>query len=154
MHFNKRSAVIGLVFFALALLGSMAVAKDPPIDNKAFSTRHIVLQISDASPAVQTRVLNVAGNLIKYYGTDKVDVEVVAFGPGLNLLLANNANAGRVHTLSDSYGVKFDACQNTLDSMTRKLGHTPKLQPDARIVASGAARIIELVHSGYVLIRP
>ena len=102
MH-PKRFALISLLL-GLLCLACVAAAKDPPIDNKPFSSDHVVLQISDAGPEVQTRVLNVASNLIKYYGPDKVDVEVVAFGAGVNLLLAGNANAVRIHTLSERPG--------------------------------------------------
>lgn len=52
-------------------------------NDKPFAEEKIVLQISDADPSKQTLVLNVANNLIKHYGQDKVDVEIVAFGPRL-----------------------------------------------------------------------
>ena len=55
-------------------------------DDKPFAEERIVLQISDPNPFKQTLVLNVASNLIKHYGQDKVDVEIVAFGPGLRLM--------------------------------------------------------------------
>ncbi len=63
-------------------------------------------------PFKQTLVLNVASNLIKHYGQDKVDVEIVAFGPGLRLMFEDNVNSGRINGLTSS-GVKFAACGNT-----------------------------------------
>jgi intracellular sulfur oxidation DsrE/DsrF family protein len=122
-------------------------------DEKPFAEHKVVLQISDNDPAKQTLVLNVANNLLKAYGVDKVDVEIVAFGPGLNLLLADNANASRIDGLAGS-GVRFAACQNTLAAMTKELGKEPALNPRAVKVSAGVVRIIELTGKDYTLIRP
>ncbi len=136
------------------LLSGSALAAEPPIVQKPFATHHIVLQISDGSALKQGLVLNVAGNLMNHYGADKLDLEVVAFGPGLRLLLDNNVNKARIRALAKNYDVKFDACGNTLSNFTRKLGYTPKLVPEAKVVPAGAARIVQLVTHGYVLLRP
>jgi uncharacterized protein len=156
MRSSRTFTVLMLAWLAaLSMTGPVrAGEKMPPIDQKAFSSDHVVLQISEASPAVQTRVLNVAANLIKYYGPDKLDLEVVAFAGGLQLLMADNPNAARIRSLAENYGVHFDACENTLQTLTRELGHTPRLNPVAVRVPSGAARIVELVQHGYVVLRP
>ena len=154
MNTNKQRAFLFLAFLCLVPTAVFAAVKMPPIEHKPFATHHVVLQISDANLVTQELILNVASNLITYYGTDKLDLEIVAYGPGLQLLLADNANASRIHTLAKSYDIKFDACENTLDALTRKLGHKPALNPDAQLVPAGAARIIQLVRHGYVLMRP
>lgn len=138
------------IFLAFASTGIMAAENS----TKPFAEKHIVLQISDPDPFKQTLVLNVAGNLIKYYGPDKVDIEIVAFGPGLRLLMADNANTGRIDSLVDSANVRFSACKNTLANFTKKLGHTPELNPHAAKVDAGVVRILELIDDGYVLIKP
>jgi len=129
----------------------------------SFSTAHaadqsladvkIVLQISDSDPSKQTLVLNVANNLIKAYGQDQVDIEIVAFGPGLRLMFADNANKGRISSLASS-GVKFSACENTQKAMTKLLGHPPKLHAKTVSVSAGVVRIIDLTNKGYKLIKP
>ncbi len=121
---------------------------------KPFAEKRVVLQISDRDPFKQTLVLNVANNLLKHYGPDKVDIEIVAFGPGLRLLFADNANAGRIKNLIDNGGVRFSACGNTIRNMSKKLGHPPKLNPVAVRVSAGVVRIIDLVGQGYILIKP
>ncbi|HFE47859.1 MAG TPA: hypothetical protein ENJ21_00935, partial [Chromatiaceae bacterium] len=65
-----------LLLAATILLGGLlpAIADE---DSKPFAEQRIVLQISDPIPMKQTLVLNVANNLIKHYGVDKVDVEIV-----------------------------------------------------------------------------
>lgn len=122
-------------------------------EDKPFAEERIVLQISDPDPFKQTLVLNVANNLIKHYGQDKVDVEIVAFGPGLRLLFKDNVNTGRIKGLTDS-GVKFSACKNTIAGMTKKLGHAPELNSNAVPVSAGVVRIIELENQGFKLIKP
>ncbi len=120
---------------------------------KPFAEHHVVLQISDDDPNTQALVLNVAGNLLKHYGEDKVDVEIVAFNRGLRLLFEDNSEADRIASLSGS-GVRFAACENTMSGMSRVLGHEPVLNPKATRVPAGVVRILELVDEGYVLIRP
>ncbi len=131
-----------------------ALAAERGENGKPFAEKHVVLQISDRDPFKQTLVLNVANNLLKHYGPDKVDIEIVAFGPGLRLLFADNANAGRIRNLIDSGGVRFSACSNTIRNMTRKLGQPPRLNPAAVKVSAGVVRIIDLVDQGYTLIKP
>ncbi len=115
--------------------------------------KKIVLQLSDGSEEKQTLVLNVASNLLKAYGQDNVKVEVVAFGPGLRLLFADNDNRERIQSLSAT-GVRFSACQNTVAGMTKVLGHAPKLTKDAVEVPAGIVRIVDLTASGYTYARP
>ena len=133
----------------LVLAGPIQAAEPKP-----FAEKKVVLQISDDDPGKQTLVLNVASNLVKHYGPDRVDVEIVTFGPGLKLLLANGSNAGRIQGLGEGSGVRFAACQNTLGKMTQKLGHAPELVAQAEPVPAGVVRIMELVEQGYTLVRP
>jgi len=141
----------------IGLLAIVSIAfqlQAAPPEDKPFAEHLIVLQISDADPAKQTLVLNVANNLIKAYGgPDKVDIEIVAFGPGLRLLFADNTNDGRITGLADN-GVRFAACGNTIAKMTELLGEKPEINNNASVVPGGAARIIELVEKGYTLIKP
>jgi len=118
-----------------------------------FAEQKIVLQISDPNPFKQTLVLNVANNVLKHYGPDRVKMEIVAFGPGLRLLFEENANKGRIKSLVDN-GVRFSACKNTIRNMGKKLGHPPDLNPNAVKVDAGVVRIVELMDKGYKLIKP
>jgi len=138
------------------LAALLAFALAPPAtaqDEKPFAENKFVLQISDMDPDKQTLVLNVASNIIKYYGQDQADVEIVAFGPGLRLLFAENSNAGRIEGLKET-GVRFAACGNTMAKMTATLGHEPKLNPNATVVPGGIVRIKELADQGYLLVKP
>ena len=148
MHKLKN---IPLMFMLLIAAFNLNAA--PEDDAKPFAEQKVVLQISDPNPFKQTLVLNVATNLIKHYGQDKVDIEIVAFGPGLRLLFKDNANKGRIKGLSES-GVRFAACKNTIRGMGKKLGHPPELNANAVPVSAGVVRILELVDKGYKLVKP
>ncbi len=133
----------------LMLLGSFNVRADAE-----FAEKHVVLQISDGNPKRQTLVLNVANNLIKHYGPDKIAIEIVAFGPGLKLLFANNeVSAPRIDGLT-SNGVKFSACKNTIAAIKRKTGKEPKINKQATKVSAGVVRIMDLLAKNYTLIKP
>jgi len=146
----KKLLSILLVALTLGLWQGAASAAP---EDKPFAEQKVVLQISDPNPFKQTLVLNVAGNIIKHYGADKVDVEIVAFGPGLRLLMAGNSNTNRIKSLSGS-GVRFSACSNTIKNFTKKLGEAPALNSDAKVVDAGVVRIIDLVNQGYILVKP
>ena len=140
----------GLLLLLLAFTApQLALAQD----EKAFAEHKFVLQISDMDPFKQTLVLNVANNILKAYGTDQVDIEIVAFGPGLRLLFEDNANASRIDGLAQS-GVRFFACQNTINNMSNTLGRPVKVNSHASSGKGGIVRIKELVDQGYMLAKP
>ena len=122
-------------------------------EEKAFAEHKFVLQISDMDPAKQTLVLNVANNILKAYGADQVEVEIVAFSAGLRLLFEENANAGRIDGLVQN-GVRFFACQNTVNNMSNILGTPVKVNNHAKSGYGGIVRIKELVDQGYMLAKP
>ncbi len=147
---SLRLAALAAAFLMALTAGTASAARK----DDSFVEKKIVLQISDPNPFKQTLVLNVANNLIKHYGPDQVAIEIVAFGPGLRLLYADNVNKGRIASLA-SNGVKFSACSNTMRKMTKlRDGVPPKLNPHAVKVSAGVVRIIDLVDQGYYLIKP
>jgi intracellular sulfur oxidation DsrE/DsrF family protein len=157
----KKSLWTGLLASALMLLNTSVFAAG---DHK------FVLQVSDGNPATFTQVLNVAGNLQKAYGLPNVEVEIVAFGYGLNMLIPKKAKdktkkemdaakaqeviQQRIDGLAANQ-VAFAACETTIKGMTKKLGHAPALNKNAVIAKGGGiVRIAELVGKGYILVRP
>jgi intracellular sulfur oxidation DsrE/DsrF family protein len=145
---------------AAAFLGSAAVVSAVPVRaqaelpaDKPFAEHRVALQLSDKDAKKQTEVLNVANNLLKAYGPDKVAVEVVAFGPGIDLLRAENINRARVDSLV-SQGVRFNICGNTLDTIERESGKRPKVNPHAVEVKVGVGYLLTLAEKGYTIVRP
>ena len=122
-------------------------------DAHPFATAHYVIQVSEGDPARWNLAMNNAVNLQKHYGPDKVDVVIVAYGPGLKMLLKKAKTATRVDSLAAN-GVEFDACHNTMKAMARKTGHMPMLASGAKIVPGGVIRIGQLEQKGYSYIKP
>ena len=138
-----------LALICLLLLQGQLLAQE----EKPFADQKFVLQISDMDPFKQTLVLNVAGNILKAYGPDQVDIEIVAFGPGLRLLFKDNNNSDRIDGLASS-GVRFFACQNTINNMSSTLGEPIKINAHASSGKGGIVRIKELTDKGYLLVKP
>lgn len=143
-----------LLIFALSLCSGAAFAQSaaPVSPDKPFAEHHLVLQLSDREPQKQALVLSVANNLITHYGPDKIAIEVVAFGPGIDLLLAGSPNRAKVDSLI-SQGVVFDICMNTVDTLERE-GRKVDINPKAVRVQVGVAHILALTEKGYALVHP
>ena len=137
----------------LAMIPSIARAQPAPLPDKPFAEHRIVLQLSDNDPKKQSLVISVAYNLLKFYDPDKVAIEVVAFGPGIDLLRTDNANRKRVESLV-AQGVRFDVCLNTVDTIERETGQRPDIIPAATPVQVGVGQILSLTENGYTLVRP
>jgi intracellular sulfur oxidation DsrE/DsrF family protein len=146
-----------LLAFSLALVLTIAApmvrAEPAPLPDKPFAEHRIVLQLSDYEPRKQSLVISVAYNLLKLYGPDKVAIEVVTFGPGIELLYPDNQNRKLVESLI-AQGVKFDICLNTVDTIERETGKRPHYIPGATPVQVGVGQILSLTENGYTLVRP
>jgi intracellular sulfur oxidation DsrE/DsrF family protein len=118
-----------------------------------FATQRLLLQLSDASMDKQKLIISVANSILKDFGPDNVSIDVVAFGPGVQILYANSPERVAVDSLV-AQGVHFDVCMNTINTITRDTGHTPALNPNAVPVPYGVGRIMALVEQGYILVRP
>ncbi len=149
----KLMAALVLALVSTPLWAAQDMAENMAIPD-TFADHKLVLQISDPNPFKQTLVLNVAGNVLKHYGgTNKVDIEVVAFGPGARLLMKGNVNTPRIKRLMGS-GIRFSVCNNTLTNFAKKLGYKPEVIDGVRIVPAGAVRILELSEHGWHVLKP
>ena len=149
-------AVAGAAILGLAsAAGAIAGDDDGPVsEDKPFAETFIILQLSDQDPIKQDAVLNIANNLIKHYGSpDVVDIEIIAFGPGMTLLIDGNQREERISSLVES-GVRFVGCMNTIDTWERNTGKRPTLNEHTIPVQTGVAHIVERVRQGYVLVSP
>jgi intracellular sulfur oxidation DsrE/DsrF family protein len=151
MQAKTYRTIIGALL--LASMATFARAQQPPLQDKPFAEHKVVLQLSDNDPKRQALVLSVANNLLKAYDPDKVAIEVVAFGPGIDLLRTENISRKMVESLI-SQGVRFDVCLNTVDTLERETGKRPDIIPAATPVQVGVGQILYLTENGYTLVRP
>lgn len=144
----------------LCLAAVLAIAFEASADeqtgaaDKPFAEAHVVLQAAEADAESQGRVLSVANNLIRHYGgPDFVDIEIVAYGPGISLLFPDSPANDRVMSLLAN-GVRFVGCMNTVETLTRQTGKEPELIAETIPVQTGVAHLIERATAGFVVIRP
>ena len=142
-----RALFAALLFVPLAFGSASAMEK-----------HRLALQISDNDPAKMNAVLNVAANVSKYYSDkgDEVEIQVVAFNAGLNMLREDKSPVlERLKSFKQSMpNVSFDACENTLEAMTRAEGKEPPLVENATRVKAGVVTLIELGEKGWTIVRP
>ncbi len=145
---NMKFLSSALLAFALLFsLSGNAVAGDMGAKHK------VVIQVSTDDPRTQKIALNNAVNLQKALGMDNVEVEIVAYGPGLSLLTKKSKQAKRVESLA-MQDITFSACANTMKKVEKKKGKKPKLLNGVKVVPAGVLRIMELQEQGYSYIRP
>ena len=114
------------------------------------SMTHAVIQVSDNDPAKWNLALNNAQNMQQALGKDKVTIEIVAYGPGLNMLKADSKVAARLNAALDS-NVELAACATTMKKM--KVSKAD-LVGGATVVPGGVIEIMKRQSEGWSYIRP
>lgn len=140
---------INMLGVALALLLSFsslhAVAADAPA-----AKEKVVFQVSDADPAKWNLTLSNIKNVQQAMGADKVDAEIVVYGPGIGMLKADSVVGNRVEEAKNS-GVTIVACGTTMKGM--KLTEADML-PNTNYVPAGVVELMKKQKAGYAYIRP
>ncbi len=110
----------------------------------------IVFQVSDADPAKWNLVLNNVKNVQEDLGAKNVDIEIVAYGPGLSMLKLESVVGNKI---ADAIvgGVSVIACENTMkvqklkrDDMISNLAYVP----------AGVVQLMTRQQQGWAYIRP
>ncbi len=121
-------------------------------------THHVAIHVDENDAKVMNMALNNAANVSKYYASqgDDVVIEMVAYGPGLIMLIPDKSPVGdRIAAMSlEIDNLSFAACGNTHRKMSEKAGKDIVLMDEASLVPSGVVRLIELQEQGYAYIRP
>lgn len=121
-------------------------------------THNVAVHVNQNDPQVMNMALNNVQNLARYYGSqgDTLNVEVVAYGPGLNMLIPGKSPVEqRISTMAlEMDNISFAACGNTHRKMSEKAGQDIVLMDEAEMVPSGVVRLVELQEGGFAYIRP
>ena len=140
--------LLGLGGAGMAINPAQAHHTDSHFEDK--SVHHLVYQCNKADNEYLEHVLFSCGEMLRKYGDD-IELIVTAIGPGLNLLAHHPKRAislehqQRVASLA-AYGVRFQACGNTMKAMrwTEK-----DLVEFAQVVPIGIDEIMQLQERGY-----
>jgi uncharacterized protein len=118
----------------------------------------LVLQVNTNDPAMMTLALNNATNVEQYYENlgEKVEIEVVTFGPGLHMLRDDTSPVkDRIKAIAEKTpSISFKACGNAQDNMHKAESKDIPLISQATLVKSGVVRVIELQEEGWTYVRP
>ena len=106
--------------------------------------------MSDNDPARWTLALNNIRNVQLEIGEDLVELELVAYGPGIGMLKGDSPVARRIAEALKT-GVKVVACENTMKGL--KLVYADML-PDIGYAPSGVVELIRKQQEHYAYIRP
>ena len=110
----------------------------------------VIFQVSDADPKKWNLALNNAKNVQTDLGKENVEIEIVAYGPGIGMLKLESEVGNRITEAAGS-GVKVVACENTMkgqkltkDDMLANIGY----------VKAGVVELMQKQQQGYAYIRP
>lgn len=145
---NRRN----LVQSAALTVGAPFLIADHAQGAVATGQKHhkIVIQVSDNDPVKWNLALNNAKNLQDDVGAANVDVEIVAYGPGISMLKLDAPVNTRVTDAAKS-GVQMMACQNTMrgQKLTRE-----DMNPAVGYVSAGVTEIMKKQGEGWAYLRP
>jgi uncharacterized protein len=135
----------------LSVPGS-AVAADTEARPAAISVaKHkVIFQVSDNDPRKWNLALNNVKNVQEDLGRDNVEIELVAYGPGLPMLKLESEVSNRIAD-AIAHGVNIMACENTM--FNTKLNRDDML-PDIGYVKAGVVELMLKQQQGYAYIRP
>ena len=119
--------------------------------SKDLQKRHrLVIQVSDNDPPKWNLALNNAKNVQDDVGAANVDIEIVAYGPGISMLKLESPSAARVQEAIKA-NIKVIACENTMrnQKLTRD-----DMQSAISYVPAGVTEIMTKQSEGWAYVRP
>jgi len=140
-----------ILHLAVALfVGSLAFVPASYAQGQKAERYKVLLQVSDNDPAKWNLALNNARNIQQDLGKDNVDVEIVAYGPGLGMLKAESKVAGRLAQALDN-NVGLMACENTMRNTKVK---RDDMYGGISYVDAGVVHIMKRQREGWAYVRP
>lgn len=147
---NQIARLFALCLLLFAALPAAADAVAAPAAVQAAKPMRVVVQVSVNDPKVWNLALNNAHNAQKDVGAANIEIEIVAFGPGLGMLRDDSLVANRVEEALKA-GVRFVACRNTMQAE-----HLTEadMMPGIGYAQAGVVEIIKKQMEGFAYLRP
>jgi intracellular sulfur oxidation DsrE/DsrF family protein len=128
---------------AAAGLPALAFAQATAPKNRALFT------VTENDPARWNLILNNMHAIGEGVGSEGIEIELVAYGPGVLMLKSDSSVTQRLAEATKA-GVKINACQNTMNGM--KLTPSDMLT-DIGYVPSGVVEVMRKQQQGWAYIR-
>ena len=140
----------GFLAAGVAIGGTLAASRASAQAPAASPKHKVVFELNAPAPSGWDQLFHNVDNVLKVFGGEGVQVEVVFFGKGLTMLLKKNTEyAERLKEASDK-GVILAACQNSMRAMKVT---TEDLFPFAAQVDSGVAELVRKQEAGWSYIK-
>ena len=165
IRFDQVARAAAVAVVALLIVAPPAAAQDrlrtaqtatPPAGET--KPHRLVLQVNTNDAAMMNLALNNAANVVQHYKElgQKVEIEVVTFGPGLHMLRDDTSPVkARIKTMAQTMpAISFKACGNTQANMSKAEEKEIPIIPEATVVKSGVVRVMELQEQGWSYVRP
>lgn len=139
--------LLAAALLAAAAVQPFAQAAEPAAKTPKY---RLVFHVSENNPQQWQLALNNAFAFQKNVGKDNAQIEIVAIGPGLNMLKAESKVGDRIAQALDQ-NIDVVACGETM-----KATHVTEadLLGGVRVVPGGLIEIVERQQAGWSYIRP
>jgi uncharacterized protein len=137
------------LFLSSSSVALLAVALPAAAQTTTPTRNRALFQVTDNDPARWNLILNNLGALKEGVGSEGAEIELVAYGPGVNMLKADSPVKERIAAALKN-GVRINACQNTMRGM--KLTPADMLA-DVGYVPSGVVEVMKKQQQGWAYIR-
>lgn len=145
----RRINALLLAMLLMALL-PLVHAADSSSGRHKTPAHKVVFQVSDGEPQKWYLTLSNAKNVQQELGIENVQIEVVVYGPGLDMVVLETEMAEKIDE-AISRGVKIVACENTM------IGHKltqADMYPAIGYVKAGVVELMKRQREGWAYIRP
>ena len=134
----------------LFMFCALLMAAFPVLNAQSNGKSHkVIFGVTSADPADWNLVMGNTRNLINGVKPDPIEVEIVSFGPGINMIKLDSPVAEDIKKLQEM-GVKFTACQNAMRAHKLEL---KDLLPGMVPVPAGIVEVVEKQEQGWIYIK-
>jgi uncharacterized protein len=148
-HFISAAIAAAALFCIVAMQPSLA-ADLPAASQNTPKRNKVIFSVTDNDKAKWNLVLNNATAVQKNVGAKDIDVEVVVWGPGINMLKMESVVGNRVDELVEK-GIKVVACETTMHDLQL----TPQdMLPSIGYVPGGVIELMQRQQQGWAYVRP
>ncbi|RTL50656.1 MAG: hypothetical protein EKK40_11050 [Bradyrhizobiaceae bacterium] len=148
------------IFWRLLAICAVAFSISSPGLAADAKPHRVVIQVDQNDPDTMNLALNNVTNMMEIYRSknEPVQIEVVAYGPGLNMYRDDTSpvkdRLKQIAAMAFPAELKFSACNFTKTGMEKREGHPIGIVPQASLVPSGVVRISELQEDGWSYVKP
>lgn len=137
-------AICALLPFQVQAGNGPAIARQGSLPHK------LIFQVTDSQPQKWYLTLSNARNVQQELGRKNVRIEIVVYGPGLDMVLLETEMGEKIDEAL-AQGISIIACENTM------IGHKltrADMYPGLKYVKAGVVHLMKRQQEGWAYIRP